>query len=94
MPAPSPGAYLSLPEVMRAIIAQQRNNPRPASGLSCRMQLKRAGLSDTSYKRFMRDPEYWRRMDVDTLDRLLKGLGFDLMVCVGPASLIKAPPRG
>jgi hypothetical protein len=93
MPAPATGAYMSLPEVMRGIVAQQRANPRPATGVSCRIRLKRAGLSDTSYKRFMRDPDYWRRMDVENLDRLLRGLGFDLMVCVGPASLLKVPPR-
>lgn len=93
MSAPSSGAYMSLPEVMRGIAAQQRANPRPANGVSCRIRLKQAGMSETSYKRFMRDPDYWRGMDVEAIDRLLKGLGFDLMVCVGPASLLKVNPR-
>jgi hypothetical protein len=52
-----------------------------------------AGVSSSSYKRLMRDPDYWRCMEVQALEDLLKRLGFDLMVCVGSASTLKVPLR-
>ena len=80
------GAYLPVADVMR-YLAEER------ATLRLRKPMARAGISTTSYKRIVANPDYHKSLRVETLDRLLKGLGFDLMVCVGPASLIKVPPR-
>lgn len=87
MGAPPVGSYLPVADVMRYLVRERKT-------LKLTKPLMRAGISRSNYKRILADPEYHQSMRVETLERLLKGLGFDLMVCVGPASLIKVPPRG
>lgn len=84
MAAPPDGFYLPVDDVMRYLV-------RERTTLRLKQPLVRAGISPTNYKRILADQGYYKGMQVETLDRLLKGLGFDLMVCIGPTSLVKVP---